>query len=34
MVVDEDTHKQVKEVKLDQILKKYQDGANGNGSEG
>lgn len=34
MVVDEDTHKQVKEAKLDQILKKYQDGSNGNGSEG
>jgi NADH-quinone oxidoreductase subunit E/NADP-reducing hydrogenase subunit HndA len=32
MVVDEDTHKQVKEVKLDQILKRYQDGSIG--SEG
>lgn len=32
MVVDEDTHKQVKEAKLDQILKKYQDGSIG--SEG
>jgi NADH-quinone oxidoreductase subunit E/NADP-reducing hydrogenase subunit HndA len=32
MVVDEDTHKQVKEAKLDQILKKYQDGSMG--SEG
>jgi NADH-quinone oxidoreductase E subunit len=29
MVVDEDTHKQVKEAKLDQILKKYQDGSIG-----
>ena len=27
MVVDEDTHKQVKEAKLDQILKNYQDGS-------
>ncbi len=27
MVVDEDTQKQVKEAKLDQILKPYQDGA-------
>jgi NADH:ubiquinone oxidoreductase subunit E len=34
MVVDEDTHKQVKEAKLGQILRKYQDGSNGNGSEG
>jgi NADH-quinone oxidoreductase subunit E/NADP-reducing hydrogenase subunit HndA len=33
MVVDEDTHKQVKEAKLGQILRKYQDGSNGNGSE-
>jgi len=32
MVVDEDTHKQVKEAKLDQILKRYQDGSIG--SEG
>lgn len=32
MVVDEDTHKQVKEAKLDQILKQYQDGSIG--SEG
>lgn len=32
MVVDEDTHKQVKEAKLDQILKRYQDGSMG--SEG
>lgn len=29
MVVDEDTHKQVKEAKLDQILKRYQDGSIG-----
>jgi NADH-quinone oxidoreductase E subunit len=29
MVVDEDTHKQVKEAKLEQILRKYQDGATG-----
>jgi len=29
MVVDEDTHKQVKEAKLDQILKKYKDGSIG-----
>ncbi len=28
MVVDEDTHKQVKEAKLDQILKPYQDASN------
>lgn len=34
MVVNEDTHKQVKEAKLDQILKKYRDGSNGKGSEG
>jgi len=34
MVVDEDTHKQVKEAKLGQILKQYQDGSNGNRSEG
>jgi NADH:ubiquinone oxidoreductase subunit E len=27
MVVDEDTHKQVKEAKLDRILKAYQDGS-------
>jgi len=27
MVVDEDTHKQVKEAKLDRILKEYQDGS-------
>jgi NADH:ubiquinone oxidoreductase subunit E len=27
MVVDEETHKQVKEAKLDGILKRYQDGA-------
>ena len=27
MVVDEDTHKQVKEAKLDQIMKNYQDGS-------
>ena len=27
MVVDEDTHKQVKEAKLNQILKRYQDGS-------
>jgi NADH-quinone oxidoreductase subunit E/NADP-reducing hydrogenase subunit HndA len=27
MVVDEDTHKQVKEAKIDQILKGYQDGS-------
>jgi NADH-quinone oxidoreductase E subunit len=32
MLVDEDTHKQVKEAKLDQILKNYQDGSMG--SEG
>jgi NADH-quinone oxidoreductase E subunit len=32
MLVDEDTHKQVKEAKLDQILKNYQDGSVG--SEG
>jgi NADH-quinone oxidoreductase E subunit len=32
MVVNEDTHKQVKEAKLDQILKQYQDGSKG--SEG
>lgn len=32
MVVDEDTHKQVKEAKLDQILEKYQEGSIG--SEG
>jgi len=29
MLVDEDTHKQVKEAKLDQILKNYQDGSMG-----
>lgn len=33
MVVDDDTHKQVKEAKLDQILKKYEGGSDGNGSE-
>jgi NADH-quinone oxidoreductase E subunit len=27
MLVDEDTHKQVKEAKLDQILRKYEDGS-------
>jgi len=27
MLVDEDTHKQVKEAKLNQIMKKYQDGS-------
>lgn len=32
MVVNEETHKQVKEAKLNQILKKYQNGSNG--SEG
>ena len=32
MVVDEDIHKQVKEAKLDQILREYHDGSNG--SEG
>jgi len=31
MVVDEDTHKQVKEAKLDKILSQYQDGSNGSG---
>jgi len=29
MVVDEDTHKQVKVAKLDQIMKKYHDGSSG-----
>ena len=31
MVVDEDTHKQVKEAKLDQIVKNYKDGSMSSG---